>query len=339
MEVSHVVFAGPQFPSAREQLAIALPDLEISYRPVSDLGSATIHADVLVPLIARVDAAYMERVEGLRLIQQWGAGLEGVDVTAATARNIAVGNVDSSASGNADSVAEWCVMAALAQARRLTALRERIRSGGDWGDPPGRTLSGKTAGIVGLGGIGVALARRLSVFDMDVIAVTRHPTPARTQALALGSLGGLEWLPELLRKSDFVFLCLPLNHDTARIINSESIQLMRRDSCLINAGRGGLVDEQVLLQALEDGTIASAAMDVYEREPVDLGNPLISHPAVLATPHIAGVTDSSYSGIAKHVARIIRTLMADHPLEHCKNWLEVSERFYEPISEGDGGAI
>ena len=106
---------------------------------------------MLIPAMARIDGQIMDRIAGLRLIQQWGAGLEGVDLGAAAERQIAVANVPSAGTGNAESVAEWCVMAAIALSRRLPELEKNIRQGGAWGGPIGRGLRGRTAGILGLG--------------------------------------------------------------------------------------------------------------------------------------------------------------------------------------------
>jgi phosphoglycerate dehydrogenase-like enzyme len=326
-----VLFAGETFPAARDILREAAPQARIE---VADVGGTpgqplrALAADVLIPLMSRIDGAVMDRVAGLRLIHQWGAGLEGVDVGAATARGIAVGNVPSAASGNADSVAEWCVMAALALSRRLPELQMTIREGTVWGGPLGRALLGRTAGIVGLGGIGMALAARLRPFGMRLMAVTRRPGAARAAEAGADWTGGLGDLPELLRRSDYVFVCLPLTQDTARIIDSVAIAHMSPAACLINVGRGALVDEDALLQALAQGRLAGAALDVFAREPLPASSPLLREPRILATPHIAGVTDVSYGTIARYLADVIGRLAARQPLDHCVNWTAVAPSYY-----------
>ena len=122
MSFPTVLFAGGTFPAAKDALRAVLPEARIEVAEVNGAMDHALAADVLVPLMSRIDGAVMDRVQGLRLIHQWGAGLEGVDIEAATTRGIAVGNVASTATGNAESVAEWCVMAALILSRRLPDL-------------------------------------------------------------------------------------------------------------------------------------------------------------------------------------------------------------------------
>ncbi|HUY51326.1 MAG TPA: NAD(P)-dependent oxidoreductase [Streptosporangiaceae bacterium] len=323
MRFPGVLFADRTFPAAEDFLREAAPQARIE---VTDLSSAgQLAAEVVVPLMTRIDGAVMDRVTGLRLIHQWGAGLEGVDVAAATERGIAVGNVPSTASGNADSVAEWCVMAALALSRRLPGLQQSIRETAVWGGPLGQAMLGRTAGIIGLGGIGQALAARLAPFGMRLMAVTRRPDAAR--AVAVDWLRGMDGLPELLEHSDYVFVCLPLTEDTAGVVDAGALARMRPTAFLCNVGRGGLVDEPALLAALAGNQLAGAALDVFAREPVPAASPLLAEPRVLATPHIAGVTDVSYAATARYLAEVIRRLAARQPLGHCVNWAALGE-FY-----------
>jgi phosphoglycerate dehydrogenase-like enzyme len=275
-------------------------------------------AQVLIPAMARVDAVLMDRIRGLRLIHQWGAGLEGVDIDAASARRIFVANVPSTG-GNADSVAEWCVMAAIALSRRLAIAIETIRKGTGWGAPIGRALIGRTAGIIGLGGIGQALCVRLKSFGMRLIGIKKRPDTTIAERLGLDWVGGLDRLPELLRQSDYVFLCVPLNDKTRSLIDASALALMRSDACIINAARGGLIDHRALLQALSEGRLMGAGLDVFEREPLEPSSPLLARQDVLSTAHVAGVTDVSYRSIAQALADNVRRLEADEPLKNCLN--------------------
>ncbi|HJU10207.1 MAG TPA: NAD(P)-dependent oxidoreductase, partial [Candidatus Binataceae bacterium] len=204
-----IVLAGTGFRAVQDFLQQAVPNARFNMIDPGLIRSEGCEADVLIPAMARVDGAMMDKVRGLRLIHQWGAGLEGVDIAAATARRILVANVPS-AGGNADSVAEWCVMAAIALGRRLPSAIEIIQQGAGWGAPIGRGLAGRTAGIIGLGGIGQALALRLRPFGMRIIAIKQRADPTLASALGLEWAGGLERLPELLRLSDYLFLCVPL---------------------------------------------------------------------------------------------------------------------------------
>lgn len=177
--------AGAGYTAISDHLRQVLPEAETELVASHSLRERERFATVLIPVMSRIDATVMDRVAGLRLIQQWGAGLEGVDIDAATARDIAVANVATAGTGNAESVAEWCVMAAIAAGRRLPQLEQVIRDGSRWGGPVGRALWGKTAGVVGLGGVGQAVVRRLTPFGMEVIAVTRRPDPWSVTRLGL----------------------------------------------------------------------------------------------------------------------------------------------------------
>ena len=314
-----IVIAGTGFPAVRAFLEDALPGAGLA--PVElDVLRRGFAADVLLPAMARVDGELMDAVRGLRLVQQWGAGLEGVDVAAATRRGIAVANVPTAGTGNAESVAEWCVLAALALSRRLREAERTIRQGAGWGIPAGRALLGRTAGIVGLGGIGRALAARLRPFGMRLLAVRRRGAdPALAATVGIDWLGGMEELPDLLRRSDYVFLCVPLTPETRGLLDARALALLPPGAVIVNPGRGGVVSEEALVAALASGSIAGAGLDVFEREPLDPGAPLLARDEVVATPHVAGVTDASYGGIARGVAENIRRLVAGEPLRNCVN--------------------
>lgn len=313
-----ILIAGSGFPAIRAYLAEALPGVELkAIEP--DALPVGVSAEVLIPAMARVDGAFMDRIAGLRLIQQWGAGLEGVDVAAASARRIAVANVPTPGTGNAESVAEWCVMVALALSRRLAEAERIIRSGLSWGVPEGRALFGRSAGIVGFGGIGQALVARLRPFGMRLAAVKRHPDPELVERFGLEWLGGTEDLHRLLTWSEYLFLCLPVNESTLGLIGREALALLPRGAILINAARGQLIDEEALLVALSAGKLAGVGLDVFQHEPLDPYSPLLKRPDVLATPHLAGVTDVSYRGIAKRLAVNVRRVASGELYQDCVN--------------------
>lgn len=307
------------FPEVGHYLSRLLPQAQIRFADGLALGSLLGEADVLIPAMARVDEAVLEQAPRLLLIQQWGAGLEGVDVAAATRRGIPVANVPTRGTGNAISVAEWCVMAALVLARRLDEARANARAASPWGAPAGLSLWGRVAGIVGFGGIGQALAPMLRALGMGVRAVKRSPQPELARARGLDWLGGMDRLEDLLATSDFLFLAVPATPETRGLIGARELAAMKPGSYLINAARGALVDEAALLQALDSGHLAGAALDVFVQEPPPADHPLLSHPRVLATAHVAGVTDVSYADIARRVADNIRRVQAGELPEPCVN--------------------
>lgn len=262
--------------------------------------------DVVIPTMARIDAALLETADRLRLIQQVGAGLEGVDRAAAEARGIAVHNVPTAESGNADSVAElgiWMMVGLARDVRRIRgALAER-----HLGTPIGLGLKGRTVGLVGMGGLGQALAKRLRTFDMTLLGLKRTPSESFRVEHGLDWLGGMEDLPELLGRSDFVLLTLPDNPQTHHLIDKDALATMRRGSFLINLGRGGLVEHGALLDALDSGQLGGAGLDVFWQEPPDPNDPIFRQ-NVIATPHIAGITDVSLDGIIETAAARIEDL-------------------------------
>jgi phosphoglycerate dehydrogenase-like enzyme len=319
LKYPRVILAGLAFPAVREYLKQALPGIEVEAVSLDHLAQHGSLAEVLIPMMSSISAKLMDRIENLRLIQQWGAGLEAIDIEAATARNVAVANVPSAGTGNAESVAEWCIMAAIALSRRLAETQHGIRTAAPWGWPCGQALLGRTAGIVGLGGIGQALAVRLKPFGMRLLGLKRRPDPSLCERLGLEWIGGPDQISELARQSDYLFLCVRLTDQTRGFINDAVLASMPSRACVINASRGGVISQPALLRELSRGRLAGAALDVYEQEPVDCSSPLLQRADVLATPHIAGVTDVSYRGISQHVAENIRHLMAHEPISGCIN--------------------
>lgn len=326
MDPPGIVVAGTGFSAVSEYATEALPGLRLDMIDPETLRREGFSAEILIPAMTVIDAGMMDRIRGLQLIQQWGAGLEGVDIEAATHRGIAVANVPTAGTGNAESVAEWCVMAAIAVSRRLPELQEGIRAGTVWGSPIGRALLGRTAGIVGLGGIGGALAVRLRAFGMRLVGLKRSPDPDLAEGLGMEWVGGLDELPTLLEGSDYVFLCLPLNEQTRDLIDESAFSHLPEGACIVNPGRGALLEQRALLKALSEGRLMGAGLDVFEEEPLDPGSPLLGRSDVLATPHIAGVTDAAYRGIAGQVADNARRLRAGQPLQNCLNWDGVGDR-------------
>ncbi len=262
--------------------------------------------DVLIPTMSKVGRKQLATADRLRLIQQCGAGLEGVDRQAAEEMNIAVANVPSAISGNADSVAELGIYLMIGLSRNFREMAASI-AGGKTGTPQGRALTGKTVGIIGLGGIGRALARKLKPFDVRLLGIKRHDPQQAKEELGLDWAGTPADLHFLLNRSDYVVLSLPLTPETQNMIGPHVFQAMQRNPFLINLSRGGLVDRNALEEALAKGRIAGAGLDVFWEEPVNPADPIFRY-NVLATPHIGGSTDVSISGIVKAVAENIGRL-------------------------------
>jgi phosphoglycerate dehydrogenase-like enzyme len=314
-----IVLAGHHFLSVTDYIGQSLPGAQIIRVGEDELLGSLEDTDVLVPSMCKIDCEILAAAPRLRLVQQWGAGLDMVDREAATRLGIAVANVPTEGTGNAESVAEWCVMAVIAISRGLLSLNKQIAQGGPWGSPYGQALMGKTAGIVGLGGIGKALASRLKPFKMHIVGVKRNPQDFDNEEYGLDWVGGMDSLPELLKISDYVFLCLPLVKETWELIGSRELALMPRGAYLINIGRGPLVNRKALFEAIENEHLGGAALDVFWQEPVSPADSDLIRPQVLATPHIAGVTDISYYSIAAKVAENIQRVMNGQLPLNCAN--------------------
>jgi phosphoglycerate dehydrogenase-like enzyme len=262
--------------------------------------------DILIPTMSIVGGRQLETADRLQLIQQCGAGLEGVDLQAARNLNIRVANVPTDMSGNADSVAELGIYLMLGLSRDVRGMARSLATR-KTGTPQGRALSGKTVGLIGLGGIGRALARKLIPFNVRLMGVKRRNPQQAKEELGLDWAGTPAEMDILLGQSDYVALCLPLTAENRHMIGRQAFAAMKRDAFLINLSRGGLVDRDALEEALASEMIAGAGLDVFWEEPVDPDDPVFQY-NVLATPHIAGSTDVSIGGIVKAVAENIRRL-------------------------------
>jgi len=313
-----VLVAGIHFESIIHFLRKNLPEHESYQIPSQRVIEEANDASVIIPTMTRIDHQIIEKAPNLILIQQWGSGLEGVDIQAATENGVAVANVPTAGTGNAESVAEWCVMAAIALSRSFPSIQKSVWEGSPWGAPCGKSLLGKTAGIVGVGGIGVELAKRLIPFRMKLIGVKKNPHYL-PQNLDFEWVQDMNALPELLGLADYIFLCLPQNEDTKCLFNQEAFQKIKHGAYLINPARGGLIDRSALSEALEGERLAGVAMDVFWQEPTIPHDPLLQHPKVLVTPHIAGVTDTSYQGIAEGVVKNIHLALSGKLPKNCVN--------------------
>jgi len=311
-----VLFAAPEdaWGGFLHQIRTELPDVEIEASGGFEVSSLE-GFDVLIPTMTRITEDLLRTADRLKLIQQCGAGLEGVDIPAARDRGIRVANVPTDISGNADSVAELAIYLMIGLSRDFRGMARSLESG-KMGEPRGRALSGKTVGIVGLGGIGRALIQRLRGFDVRMIGIRRREPLEGPAELGLEWIGTPEDLAELLGRSDYVVLCLPLTPETLHLMDDRTLAFMKPEAFLINLSRGGLVDRDALERALASGVIAGAGLDVFWDEPPDPRDPIFSH-NVLATPHVAGSTDVSIRGIVRVVAENIRQIEQNREPRFC----------------------
>ncbi len=248
------------------------------------------------------------RAPRLQVVARVGIGFDQIDLDAATARGICIVNTPEAPT---ESTAEFAIALLLAVTRRVTAGAQALARGG-WSQGPeliGRDLAGRALGLVGCGRIGRRVAAIATAFHMSVQAFdpfARDPLPGVRLAREL---------PELLAGSDVVSIHVPLTRDTRHLLGAAEIASMKPGAILINTARGPIVDERALAQALRDGHLGGAGIDVWEQEPLPPGNPLLALPNVVATPHIAAFTVEGRR--RSHVAattQVLQTLGNERPL-------------------------
>jgi D-3-phosphoglycerate dehydrogenase len=245
--------------------------------------------------------AYSERVlaalPDLRVVARAGVGFDMVDLAAATKHRVAVAITPS---GNYEAVAEHALTMLFALAKGMVRQDRDVRNG-VWSRTVLQPLRGKTLGVVGLGRIGRASALRGAAFRMNVLACEAYPDHDFVKKHGIE----LVELDELLARSDYVTLHVPLNDETRGLINRDTLAHMKPTAFIVNTARGGLIVEEDLLAALKSGQIAGAGLDVFAQEPTPPHNPLLSLPNVLASPHMAGVDTQSVEDMAVESARNI----------------------------------
>jgi D-3-phosphoglycerate dehydrogenase len=256
----------------------------------------------------RVTAEAMQlAVPRLRVIGRAGVGVDNIDLEAARRHAIIVVNAPHAAT---TAVAEHSLALMLGLARQIPRADRSMRKG-EWRkkDFQGIELSGKTLGIVGVGRIGEALAARASALGMHSIGY--DPLLSAEEIRRKGVAPSA--FEDLLRSSDFVSLHVPLTEDTRGMIGPDEFAIMRPGSCLICAARGGVVDEAALLEALDTGRLAGAALDVFENEPPG-ASPLIRHPNLISTPHIGAQTVEAQTRAAGDIAEEVLAALGGSPL-------------------------
>ena len=268
-------------------------------------------AEGLIALLSeRIDDDLFEHCPSLRVISNYAVGYDNVDLDAATARGIPVGNTPDVLT---EATADLTFALLLAAARQLPAAIASVAEGGwrtwDTDSFLGVEVHGGTLGIIGFGRIGRAVAKRAGGFDMTILHASRDSgTP----------------LDELLERSDFVSLHCPLTPATRHLIDAAALSRMRPTAILINTARGPIVDQEALRQALIDGEIAGAALDVTDPEPPPAGDPLLEAPNLVLTPHIGSATRVARERMAELAVDNLLAGLAGRPMPHQLNTITAS---------------
>ena len=314
----------PLHPEVTARLTAAADYRVASTPTAAAIMAEGLGADVLI-VRANIPPAYFVQAQNLRAAVRHGAGLDMIPIHAATAAGVLVANVPGA---NAQTVAEHAIFAAIALLRQFRAMDAAFRSQG-WNagrafSDHGRDLGGRTLGVFGYGNIGRALHRMAQGFGMKIKSHTRRPEslPPDVQPVSLD---------DLVATSDVLVLCAPLTDQTRGAISAVRIATMKPGAVLINVSRGQVIDTAALIQALQSGNI-SAALDVFDTQPLPAESPLWHLPNVLLTPHMAGITEDSMWRMGQVTAdETLRILNGELPRNFCNPEVETSYRRRFPV--------
>ena len=271
---------------------------------------------LLCLLTDNVDAGLLDAAPRLRIVSTMAVGYDHIDVDAATARGVLVANTPGVLT---ETTADMAFALLLAAARRLPEAERAVREGRWTAWSPlflaGADVHGATLGIVGLGAIGRAVARRARGFDMRVLYTSRTPKPELEQELGVQYVS----FEDLLAQSDFVTVHVPLTPETRHMFDDQAFARMKPTAVFVNTARGAIVDETALLRALGSHAIACAAIDVTETEPLPKHDPLLRLPNLLVTPHIASASVATRTRMADLAVENLLAGLAGKLPAHCVN--------------------
>nr|XP_043606993.1 hydroxypyruvate reductase [Erigeron canadensis] len=328
--ITRVLFCGPHFPASHnytKEYLKSYPFIQVDDLPFDTIPDVIGKYDMCVVKSMRLTSDLIARATQMKLIMQYGVGLEGVDIAAATNLGIKVARIPSGETGNAASCAEMAIYFMLGLLRKQNEMQIAVRQK-KVGEPVGDTLLGKTVFIMGFGNIGIELAKRLRPFGVRILATKRSwpsyvpntfsPTEPTSQNGTHEDLvdekGSHDDIYEFAKISDIVVCCLTMNRETAGVINKNFISSMRKGGLLVNIARGGLLDYEAIHNGLKSGHLGGLGIDVAWTEPFDPDDPVLKFPNVLLTPHVAGVTEHSYRSMAKVVGDVALQLHSGKPL-------------------------
>lgn len=306
-----ILFCGEEFPVARRSVEALLPGDEMTVCRSDRIIESLDGVDVLIPSMCPIGPEIIE-AGSMRLIQQFGRGVEGIDLVSASQRGIPVANVPTHNTLNSESASELAIMHLLLHARHYTES-QRTFAEGRLGEPVGSTLVGKTAVVLGLGPVGQAIARKLKPFGVTVIGVSQREQVDSPHELGLDGYLPLSQLRQALASAHVLMLALPLNEGTRTVIGAPEIAAMPPGGIVVNVARGGLIDYDALRSGLSSGQLAGAGLDVFWTEPFSADDPIFDE-RVTVTPHLGGVTVESYRDIAGGVVANIERLRRGEPV-------------------------
>jgi D-3-phosphoglycerate dehydrogenase len=301
------------------------PSMEVVVRTdlakdLAGLRAALAESDALIVRSGtQVTPAVLEGQKRLKAIARAGVGVDNIDVPAATRQGIVVMNTPG---GNTVSTAEHTMALMLALSRNVPQAAASMGAGKwDRNKFTGTQLEGKTLGIVGLGRVGLSVARRAQGFGMKVVGFDPFLTPEKATELGIESIPRLS---ELWPLADIFTLHTPLSPETRNMVDARAIEAMKPGVRIINCARGGLIDEHALKAALDSGKVAGAAIDVFDPEPPPPDHPLTNHPKVVVTPHLGASTEEAQVAVAEEAARLLIDFFRTGQVRYAVNMANVN---------------
>jgi len=279
---------------------------------------------LIVRSATKVTAKIFERADKLIIVGRAGVGVDNIDLEAATRKGVLVVNAPD---GNTIAATEHTIAMMLALARNIPQavgkMKEHV-----WDKKAfvGIELRGKTLGIIGLGRIGLSVAKRAQALEMEVLAYDPYITEER----ATSNMVSLVSLEDLFKKSDFITIHMPKTKESYHLIDDKAIAMMKKDVRIINCARGSIIDEDALYKALQEGRVAGAALDVFEKEP-NTDSPLIDLPKFICTPHLGASTKEAQLNVAVDVSEEIVAALTGEPVKNTVNIPSISSKAMEVV--------
>ncbi|MDD5669735.1 MAG: phosphoglycerate dehydrogenase [Candidatus Omnitrophica bacterium] len=316
-------------PLAAEGLKILQDEKEFQVEVKTDLKPDQLKAAIadcdalIVRSATKVTRDVIEAAKKLRVIGRAGVGLDNVELEPATQKGIIVMNTPA---GNTISTAEHTVSMLMAMARSIPQACASMKKG-EWKRSKfmGVELYGKTLGIVGFGRIGKEVAKRAFSFGMRILAF--DPYLSREVAESLGI--EVSELMDLLKNADFITVHTPLTEDTKHMISKNEFAVMKKGVRIVNCARGGIIDEKALVEAIQEGKVAGAAIDVFEKEPLPAENEFIKYDTIVTTPHLGASTEEAQINVSIEVAEIVRDALLGRGIRNAANYPSLEGEVYK----------
>ncbi|HEX3314443.1 MAG TPA: phosphoglycerate dehydrogenase [Gemmataceae bacterium] len=295
----------------------------------NDLKAAVQAADgMIVRSATKVTADLLEKPGKLRCIVRAGVGVDTIDVPAATRKGLIVMNTPG---GNTTSTAEQTITLMMSLSRHTTIADASMKAG-KWDRKKfmGSQLAGKTLGVIGLGRIGREVARRAAGLDMKIVGFDPFLTPDRAGQLGIEAVAGLE---QLLPRCDYLTVHTPLTAETTNLVGAKEFALMKKGARVINCARGGIYNEEALVAALKSGHLAGAALDVYTTEPVPAGNPMLTAPNIVLTPHLGASTFEAQEAVGLEAAQLLIDFLTKGAIGYAVNMAPIDRSEMQDIRQ------